>query len=65
MLKAKADYRQYFASVKMWLKMNYFLKQVNIDSSNFSRFLRSDEHDYLVSIDKLNKLYEEIQKKLT
>lgn len=65
MLNSKSAYRQYFANVKMWLKMNYFLKNSGVDQPNFSRFLRSEEFDYLISLEKLHRLYEEIQKKLT
>lgn len=64
MPNSKSDYRQYFANVKDWLKMNYFLKIANVDQPNFSRFMKGDQWDYLISKEKLERLYEVIQKKL-
>lgn len=65
MLNKKSDYRQYFNDVKVWVKMNYFLQQCSIDSSNFSRFLKGEPYDYLISLDRLSHLYDLIQRKLT
>lgn len=64
-MKTKSDYRQYFNNIRVWVKMNYFLKQCNIDSSNFSRFLKGEPYDYLISIDRLECLSNLINQKLT
>lgn len=56
----KAEYRLYFASVKDYVKMTWFLKRAKIDDGNFSRFLQDHHYDYLISINKLKDLYDDM-----
>jgi len=65
MLNSKTEYRSYFASVSDYVKMSYFLRKCNVNHSNFSRFMKGQEYDYLISWDKLDSLYLEVSKKFT
>lgn len=62
---SKSDYRIYFVEVKHYVKISYFLKIVKIDQANFSRFMKSEEYDYLFSVDRLELVHQEIAKKIT
>lgn len=65
MLRSKSDYRAYFASVSVWIKMNYFLKQADVNQSSFSRFMKDPKFEYMISIVKLERLYQMISSKIT
>ena len=56
----KEDYRSFFASVKPFLKMAYFIRRADISKSAFSLFMRGPEHNYCLSIETLEKLYADI-----
>lgn len=56
----KNEYRTFFASCKDFLKMRYFLQKVGIASSTFSLFMRGEEMNYIISLDKLHNLYDEV-----
>jgi hypothetical protein len=60
----KAEYRSYFSSVREFLKMSYFLRGANVNHSNFSRFMKGKEYDYLVSREKLEYLHDLIRSKV-
>jgi predicted transcriptional regulator len=47
------------------LKMKYFLKIANIPESTFSKFLRDEYYNELLSVQKLEKLISVIHEKLT
>lgn len=51
----KTEYREYFAQCRPLLRMTYFLKMAGIGESNFSYFMKGN--DFLVSIEKLELLY--------
>lgn len=53
----KNDYRTFFAQCKPFIRFRFFLDLAKISPVNFSRFMRGDEWDYEVSLDKLNVLY--------
>nr|DAU21671.1 MAG TPA: hypothetical protein [Inoviridae sp.] len=53
----KAEYREYFAECKPFIKFKYFLKKCNIPESSFSKFMQDDLFDYQISLNKLNQLY--------
>ena len=53
----KSDYRLYFAKCKKYIKFNQFLKDLNINQSAFSKFMKDDLFDYEISVEKLNLLY--------
>lgn len=53
----KNDYRSFFAKCKVMLKMKYFLNIAGISPVNFSRFMKSSEYDWCMSVDSLHKLY--------
>lgn len=57
---SKGDYRSFFASVKHFVKINYFLKLENINQSQFSRFMKGDLFDYEMSLDSLDRLYSSV-----
>lgn len=56
----KQEFRELFQVLSYYLKMNKFLDKAGISPSNFSRFMKSDVYDDLISIDKLNSLLETI-----
>lgn len=62
---SKSAYRAYFAEIVDYVKMAYFLRIVNIDKGNFSRFMKGADWDYLISQEKLDKLFTEIHEKIT
>lgn len=57
----KNDYRTFFAYCKSYIVFKPFLIECNIPQSNFSRFMKSSEFDYYLSIDKLECLYNSIK----
>ena len=65
MFRSKSGYRTYFADVSVFLRMQYFLDRAGIHKSNFSRFMKDQTFDYLISIEKLDLLYQEIHAKVT
>lgn len=65
MIGSKAEYRAYFADVSVFLRMQYFLDKAGIHKSNFSRFMKDQMFDYLISLEKLDSLYQEIHAKIT
>lgn len=52
----KAEYRSYFAQCMPVVKMSYFLRLTGTSSSTFSKFMKHEEYDYFMSIEKLEKL---------
>lgn len=56
----KNEYRTFFANVKPFIKLNYFLKRNNLAQSTFSVFMRGEFENYQISIDKLKVLYDDI-----
>lgn len=58
----KSDYRDFFAQCIPFLKMSYFLKREGLNSGTFSLFMRGSSHDYCISIDRLERMYQDIIK---
>lgn len=56
----KKEYRSFFANVKSFLRLSYFLKRNGLAASTFSLFMRGDEFDYMISLDRLHLLYVDI-----
>ena len=56
----KNDYREFFANVQPFIKINYFLKQLKINSANYYMFMKGDDWNRFLSIDKLEALYKAI-----
>lgn len=52
----KCSYREYFANVSQYLKMNKFLKMAKIPCGTFSYFMKGPEYDMLISVEKLEFL---------
>lgn len=52
---SKADYRALFKELKTYIKFNPFLKEMNINQSNFSHFLNGYNH--CMSVDTLEQLH--------
>lgn len=57
---SKNEFRTFFAKCKPFIKMNYFLKRAGITSAAFSLFMRGEEHNYCLSIERLNGLYDDL-----
>lgn len=57
---SKNDYRSFFANVRNVIKIRHFLKIVGIPESTFSLFMRGEEWNYMLSIDRCNTLYDTI-----
>lgn len=56
----KNSYRKFFANVKQYIKIKYFLDRNNINQSQFSRFMKGQAFDYEMSMNKLELLYTDI-----
>lgn len=56
-MKSKNDYRTFFARCKLFIKMNYICKLANVSPVNFSRFMKSSDFNYCLSISALDRLY--------
>ena len=52
----KAEYREYFAKCKKYVKLTVIAKENNIHISNFSHFM-NDSSDFLMSYQMLEKMY--------
>lgn len=57
----KAEYREYFAQCKDFIKFNKFIKECGICQPCFSRFMSNELFDYQISIEKLDQLYNSIK----
>lgn len=60
----KNDYREFFANVQPFIKINYFLKQLKINSANYYMFMKGDDWNRFLSIDKLEALYNAINQEI-
>lgn len=56
----KSDYRDFFASVKPFIKLSYFLDRNHLSRSTFTLFMKGSEHDYMISLDRLAVLYADV-----
>lgn len=56
----KNYYRMFFASVSHFIKINYFLKKEHISQSNFSLFMKGEDFNRFMSLDKLTVLYDSV-----
>ena len=57
---SKKEYRSFFANVSNRLKMRYYLDIAGIPATTFSRFMKSEQFDFMISVDRLNNLYDVI-----
>ena len=55
----KAEYREYFARCKKYVKLTVIAKENGIHVSNLSHFI-NDGTDFLLSIEMCEKLYKAI-----
>ena len=53
---SKSSYREFFADVRVYVKMKPFLKMCGIAESNFSMFLKDSAYDCFMSIENLERL---------
>lgn len=53
----KNQYREFFADVSSFIKIYYFLKKEHISQSNFSLFMKGEDFNRFMSLDKLSILY--------
>ena len=61
---SKSSYREYFASVKKYVRLRPFLDMCSISAPNFSMFMRDSAYDCFLSIEKLELLYETLRSEL-
>lgn len=54
---SKNDYRTFFANVAPFIRFTYFCKLTGVSPVNLSRFMKGEEWNYEMSIDKCHKLY--------
>lgn len=57
---SKNYYREFFASVSPIIKINYFLKKEHISQSNFSLFMKGEDFNRFMSLEKLSVLYDSV-----
>lgn len=60
----KAEYRRYFADVKTYVKITIIAAECGISLSSLSKFMKSNNYDFLLSLDKCNVLFNAIQDRL-
>lgn len=53
---SKNSYREYFASVRKYVKMKPFLELASITNANFSYFMKGESFNHLISIEKFQCL---------
>lgn len=56
----KNEFRTFFAGVKPYIKISAFLDQIGIARTTFSLFMRGEAHNYQISLDRLQVLYDAI-----
>lgn len=56
----KESMRNVFMDIKPYIKFNVFLKRNGINQSSFSKYLKGEQFDYEISIEKLRILYLDI-----
>lgn len=56
----KNSYREFFANVKPFLKLNYFCKLSGVSQVSLSRFMKGSEWNYEISEERLHVLYSAI-----
>ena len=62
---SKKEFRSFFANVSHKLKMRYYLDLAGIPATTFSRFMKSEEFDFMISVDRLSNLYNVIIEELS
>lgn len=56
----KETYRSAYKDIMPFIKMNYFIKRNKISQSAFSKFLKGPEYNFLISVDKLGAMWQDI-----
>lgn len=54
---SKSNYRLFFAQCKHLLRMVKFCEKANVNPVCFSRFMKGEEFNYYLSLEKLQDLY--------
>ena len=57
----KVDYRQWFNEIKPFVKFSNFLKMADVNSANFSYFMKGSDYDFMLSESKLAHLKDIIE----
>ena len=57
---SKNDFRTFFASVKPFIKMSFFLRRAGIAPSTFYMFMQSEHQNYQISEERLKALYDDV-----
>ena len=56
MYDSKNNYRDYFNTMKKYVKITKLAQEIGINNSTICLFMRHEEHNGQLSIDKLEKL---------
>lgn len=60
MFTSKSQARDWYNGIVCKIKMNYYLKLASVAQSTFSRFMKSEQFNYSISLEKLNWLHQVI-----
>lgn len=52
----KSSYRDFLIECKPFIKLSVFAKMIDLNPSTLSLFMKSDNNDYMISVDKLQEL---------
>lgn len=52
----KEYYRSFLIEVKPFIKLNFFCKVMGLNPATLSLFMRSNENDYMISVETLAQL---------
>ena len=53
---SKSSYRDFLIECKPFIKLSVFAKMIDLNPSTLSLFMKSDNNDYMISVDKLQEL---------
>lgn len=60
----KEFYRNFFAQVSPFVKLNYFCKRVGVRQPHLSLFIKDKAYDMFMSVENLELLYNAIKSEL-
>lgn len=57
---SKAEYRTYFAECMNYVKMKNVLHDMGMTPTNFYRFMKGSNWDYMMSVEMLDRIYRQV-----
>lgn len=60
-MQRKEYYRSYFANVSRYVKMMSILKDMGMAPTNFYRFMKGSEWDYIMSVEMLDRIHDRVK----